>query len=249
MRPFGSIRAHQRRLHHVERQKLLQPRTSRAVKMAALFDSVAVSVENEPPAEQKPQRRPRFWIGPVVAGSCFALGFGVTQRLVALQGRPGPTAQQTFGAQRFPGSSLESLTSAGSDKDRPLFADVAAREAELAKTRPAKPKQEDDKAKQEAARLAAEARLRRQRTAAARAPVVPAVAVTEPVQNPAPELPSSGEADASETVEIERMPESVALPDPSPPAPLAAEPISEPAVAPATPVPVAVPTPAAPPAP
>jgi hypothetical protein len=206
-------------------------------------------VENQPPAEQKPQRRPRFWIGPVVAGSCFALGFGVTQRLVALQGRPAPTAQQSFGAQRFPGSSLESLTSARSDKDRPLFADVAAREAELAKTRPPKPKKKDDKAKQEAARLAAEARLRRQRTAAARAPVVPAVAVTEPVQNPAPELPASEEADAQETVEIQRMPEAVALPEPSPPAPVAAEPLRVRPVAPAIPVPVAVPTPAAPPAP
>ena len=189
--------------------------------MTALFDLVLVPKENQPSADQKRQRQPRFWIGPVVAGSCFALGFGVTQRLVALQGGEAPSGEQFFGAQRFPGSSLESLTSARSDKDRPLFADVAAREAELAKTRPPKPKKKDDKAKQEAARLAAEARLRRQRTAALR----------EPVQNAAPELPASEEADAQETVEIQRQPEAVALPDPSPTAP------------------VAVPTPAAPPAP
>jgi len=230
--------------------------------MAALFDSVAVPVDNQPPAEQKPQRRPRFWIGPVVAGSCFALGFGVTQRLVALQGGQVPTAQQSFGAQRFPGRSLESLISPRSDKDRPLFADVAAREAELAKTRPPKPKKDADKAKQEAARMAKEARLRRERMAAVAAPVVPAAAVTvleEPVRIPAPELPPQGESDGVATLDPQPLPAAVVLPEPAPLMPVAAEPVRDPVVTPRqprlqpspilAPAPLTVPAPVVPPMP
>lgn len=219
--------------------------------MAVLLAPVTAPVENQPSTEPKPQRRPRFWIGPVVAGSCFALGFGVTQRLVALQGGEAPSVQQDFAAQRFPGERLQNLTTDPTDTTRPLMADVAAREAELAKTRPPAAKEPDAKAKQEAARLANEARLRRQRTAALRAPVVPAAAVTvtdEPESIPAPQLPPQDE---------------VALPDavPATPSPLAVESVRErpitpmvssPTAAPtpsSAPFPLDVPTPAAPPLP
>ena len=35
----------------------------------------------------KPKRpaRPRFWVGPLVAGACFALGYGITQRVVLIR--------------------------------------------------------------------------------------------------------------------------------------------------------------------
>ena len=229
--------------------------------MTGLFDPVAVPVENQPQAERKPKRRPQFWIGPVVAGSCFALGFGVTQRFLALQGGEAPTAQQTFGAQRFPGHSLRSLTTAPAETERPLIADVAAREAELAKTRPPKPKTKIDKAQQEAARLADEARQHRQSTAALRAPVVPAAAVTvldESESIAIPELPPQAEEDQAPT-EIQTLPAELPFPAQDPVAPLAVEPLDEPPVTPAAPspevtpapipVPVAVPAPAAPPAP
>ena len=212
-------------------------------------------VENQPQAESKLLRKPRFWIGPVVAGSCFALGFGVTQRFVARQGRHAPAAQQSFHAHRFPGDSLERLTMARTGMERPLLADVAAREAELAKTRPLLPKKKDDKAKQEAARLANEARLRRERMAAIRAPVVPAAAVTgldESVQMPALELPPQGVTDEAGP-ELPQLPAAVALPDlgpgavdpreerPVPPA------ISSPLLNPvSTPVPFTVPSSVAP---
>ncbi len=198
--------------------------------MTALFDFVPVSAENQPSVDQKRRRQPRFWIGPVVAGSCFALGFGVTQRLMALQAGEAPSVKQFFGSQRFPGSSLDSYSIGREATTRPLMADVAAREAELAKTRPPKPNKAAQKAKQEAARLAREARERRERLAAFSAPVVPAAAVTvveEPVLIPAPELPPQGAVDAAEAIETLALPDAVTLPDPAPPLPLAAEPLSD----------------------
>ena len=111
--------------------------------MAALCAGVAVSAENQPKPAKKPRRRrPRFWVGPLVAGGCFTLGFGVTQRLIAMQGGAALPKPQAFEQQRFPGESLEALRARYPDHTRPLKADVAAREAELALTRPAKPKPE-----------------------------------------------------------------------------------------------------------
>ena len=111
--------------------------------MAALCAGVAVSAENQPkPAKKTRRRRPRFWVGPLVAGGCFTLGFGVTQRLIAMQGGVASPKPQAFEQQRFPGESLEALRARYPDHTRPLKADVAAREAELALTRPAKPKPE-----------------------------------------------------------------------------------------------------------
>ena len=139
--------------------------------MAALCAGVAVSAENQPkPAKKTRRRRPRFWVGPLVAGGCFTLGFGVTQRLIAMQGGAASPKPQTFEQQLFPGESLEALRARYPDHTRPLKADVAAREAELALTRPAKPKPE----------VKAIARREPDRTA----PLAPAMAVPE-----APTLP------------------------------------------------------------
>ena len=195
--------------------------------MTALFDFVLVPAENQPSVDQQRRRQPRFWIGPVVAGSCFALGFGVTQRLIALQSGEAPSAKQVFGSQRFPGASLDSYSIGREARTRPLMADVAAREAELAKTRPPKPDKAVQKVQQKAARLAKEAR---ERLAAFSPPVVPAAAVTvveEPVLIPAPALPPEGEVDAAEAVETWELPDAVTLPDPAPPLPRAAEPLND----------------------
>ena len=157
--------------------------------MAALCAGVAVSAENQPkPAKKTRRRRPRFWVGPLVAGGCFTLGFGVTQRLIAMQGGAASPKPQTFEQQSFPGESLEALRARYPDHTRPLKADVAAREAELALTRPAKPKPE----------VKAIARREPDRTA----PLAPAMAVPEaptlPEQvelMPAPQLPVEAEAE------------------------------------------------------
>ncbi|MCP9850035.1 hypothetical protein [Cyanobium sp. Morenito 9A2] len=49
------------------------------------------------------------WIGPLVIGLCFSLGFGLTQRLLALSETPSLDLGHRFDTQPFPGTSLESL--------------------------------------------------------------------------------------------------------------------------------------------
>ena len=166
--------------------------------MSSLFAAVAVPAETQPPLVEKPRCRPRFWVGPLVAGSCFALGFGITQRIVAMQGGESAPKPQAFNPKPFPGVGLQILRDRFEGASKPLKANVAAREAELAKTRPPKPKKVD-LAKKEAERLAAEARRLQQQTATrwARA-VLPAAVVpaaVEPLDEseliPAPELPEA----------------------------------------------------------
>ena len=31
------------------------------------------------------EAKPRFWLGPLVAGCCFAFGYGITERVLTLQ--------------------------------------------------------------------------------------------------------------------------------------------------------------------
>ena len=122
--------------------------------MSSLFAAVAVPAETQPPLVEKPRCRPRFWVGPLVAGSCFALGFGITQRIVAMQGGESAPKPQAFNPKPFPGVGLQILRDRFEGASKPLKANVAAREAELAKTRPPKPKKVD-LAKKEAAEAAA----------------------------------------------------------------------------------------------
>ena len=140
-------------------------------------------------SQQKRPKRPRFWVGPVVDGACFALGYGITQRVVMLrQGQQGPQ-QATFQQSSFPGQSLDSLRRLYG-ADQPLMGDVTAQEARDAEKR---------KINGDAEAIAAEAERRKtQQQAALRepasslpardhtpqpAPVLPAVA--EPVEDPA----------------------------------------------------------------
>ncbi len=58
----------------------------------------------------QPVSRPRNrWRGPLLAGFCFGLGYGVTQRLLALQLPSLVQLRQGFEVRQFPGTSLESL--------------------------------------------------------------------------------------------------------------------------------------------
>ena len=85
-------------------------------------------------SEQKRPKRPRFWVGPLVAGSCFALGYGITQRVVMLrEGQQGPQ-QASFQQSSFPGQSLDSLRRLYG-ADQPLMGDVRAKEARDAEKR------------------------------------------------------------------------------------------------------------------
>ena len=194
--------------------------------MTALFAAVAVPAETQPPSIEKTRHRPRFWVGPLVAGSCFALGFGITTRIVAMQGGESTPSSQAFNPKSFPGLGLQSLRDRFDGASKPLQADVAAREAELAKTRPPKPNK-DDLAKKEAERLAAQAR-RQQQTATRWAPA----AVTPP--------------DDAEVMPAPEFPEAIAPAEPMPATANSPAPVAPAPAAPAAPV---LMTPAAPPAP
>ena len=118
-----------------------------------------------PTAKSKRQARPRFWVGPLVAGACFALGYGITQRFVLIRSGLQTSEPQSFKARAFPGESLEALRLRHGENGT-LQADVAAKEKidakaskqadELKKVKLAK-ELEQRKAKEEAERIAAAA--------------------------------------------------------------------------------------------
>ncbi len=79
-------------------------------------------------SDQKRSRRPRYWVGPLVAGACFALGYGITQRVVLMRQAWDKPQQATFRQNSFPGESLDGLRRLYG-ADQPLMGDVAAQEA------------------------------------------------------------------------------------------------------------------------
>ena len=115
------------------------------------------------PTEQKNRKRPRFWLGPLLVGGCFALGYGMTQRIMILRGNTQQPQQQSFGPTPlpFPGERLEGLRRRHGGSSADLQADVAAKEAKITAKRKAK-EQAEKQAKQQAEKLAAAAALRRE---------------------------------------------------------------------------------------
>ena len=81
----------------------------------------------------------RFWVGPLVAGCCFALGYGITERVLTLQTNAEDPVPQAFTPLAFPGDSLQEIRARFSDDDPSLQVDVTALEAAEAASRPAKP--------------------------------------------------------------------------------------------------------------
>ena len=116
------------------------------------------------PKSKRPAR-PRFWVGPMIAGACFALGYGITQRVVLIRSGLDQAEPQSFRARAFPGESLEALRLRHGETGT-LEADVAAKELidakaskqanALKKAKLAK-ELEQRKAKEEAERIAAAA--------------------------------------------------------------------------------------------
>ena len=81
----------------------------------------------------------RFWVGPLVAGCCFALGYGITERVLTLQTNAEDPVPQVFTPLEFPGNSLQEIRARFSDDDPSLQVDVTALEAADAASQPAKP--------------------------------------------------------------------------------------------------------------
>ena len=108
-------------------------------------------------------RRPRFWVGPLLAGCCFSLGYGITHRLVTLQTNPEPPRQpEPFAGLEFPGQSLASMRRSEGTTES-LMVDVAAIEAKAEAERQAKAKAEEQARRQ--------AELARKEELALRAPL------------------------------------------------------------------------------
>ena len=80
-----------------------------------------------------------FWVGPLVAGCCFALGYGITERVLTLQTNVQDPAPEAFTPLAFPGDSLQEIRARFSDEDPSLQVDVSALEAAEAASRPAQP--------------------------------------------------------------------------------------------------------------
>ena len=81
----------------------------------------------------------RFWVGPLMAGCCFALGYGITERVLTLQTNAEDPVPEAFTPLAFPGDSLQEIRARFSDDDPSLQVDVTALEAAEAASRPAKP--------------------------------------------------------------------------------------------------------------
>ena len=85
------------------------------------------------------EAKARFWLGPLVAGCCFALGYGITERVLTLQNNVEDPAPEAFTPLAFPGDSLQEIRTRFSDDDSSLQVDVTALEAAEAASRPAQP--------------------------------------------------------------------------------------------------------------
>ena len=82
---------------------------------------------------------PRFWMGSLVAGCCFALGYGIADRVLTLQVNVEDPASEAFVPLAFPGDSLQEIRARFSDDDPSLHGDVPGLESAEATSRPAKP--------------------------------------------------------------------------------------------------------------
>ena len=78
----------------------------------------------------------RFWVGPLVAGCCFALGYGITHRVLTLQTNVEDPVPEAFTPIAFPGDSLQEIRARFRDDDAPLQVDVTSLEAVEAASRP-----------------------------------------------------------------------------------------------------------------
>ena len=67
------------------------------------------AAQARPPQSAARARRQPAWAGPLVAGLCFGLAYGITQRVVSLNVGELIRFGQGFDVQVFPGTTLESL--------------------------------------------------------------------------------------------------------------------------------------------
>lgn len=93
--------------------------------------------------ESQPVKRPRFWVGPFVAGCCFALGYGITHRVVTLQSNAETPTPESFEPALFPGESMEALRGRNGGDSDSFQVDLKAVEARLEAEREKDPDAEE----------------------------------------------------------------------------------------------------------
>jgi hypothetical protein len=120
---------------------------------------------------QPTQPRPQpLWKGPLIAGVCFGLAYGITQRLLSFNVAELIRIGPGFDVQVFPGTSLESLKLRFGDAQGEIRGDLELQELE---------RQQEQEAKQRAeAAKQAEEELQRANQ-------------LEPLSEPEPPAPSS----------------------------------------------------------
>ena len=156
------------------------------LRMAADIDQPAVAM-----------RQSRFWLTPLLVGSCFSLGYGITHRLMAMPSAMRDPKPEAFAAQPFPGSSLKELRALHGVQG-PLQVDLAE-EAASTEAKDPQPKPKPVAAPQAVATATTE-------------PAVIEPVVAEPVVV----QPEVVQADAVPP-QVDRSPLILPLPEPSPP--------------------------------
>ena len=78
-------------------------------------------------------------MGPLLVGCCFALGYGVAERVLVLQTNAADPVREAFTPLAFPGNSLQEIRARFGDEDPSLQVDVTALEAVEPASRPVKP--------------------------------------------------------------------------------------------------------------
>ena len=108
---------------------------------------------NAASAQQTPSapRLRQLWKGPLVAGLCFGLAYGVTQRLLGFRVGELIRFGSGFDVQEFPGTSLESLKLRFGDAAAEIKGDLELQELERQQQQQAQEREEE--AKQAAAEL------------------------------------------------------------------------------------------------
>ena len=171
-------------------------------------------------SDQKRSRRPRYWVGPLVAGACFALGYGITQRVVLMRQALDKPQQATFRQNSFPGESLDGLRRRYG-ADQPLMGDVAAQEALDAEQR---------KVNEQAEAIAKQAKQREQaQQAAVQEPWTvqeEPVSTAAPVAAPALDIDQQESADWAQPAEVLTPNDEAVAPAPA----SATDPVVEPSV-------------------
>ena len=182
--------------------------------------SIPVATMTTTSSDQQRSRRPRFWVGPLVAGACFALGYGITQRVLLMQQVWDKPQQATFRQNSFPGETLDGLRRRYG-ADQPLMGDVATKEALDAAQRDAN---------QQAEALAKEAKRREQGQQAVVAEPVKvnqeSELTAEPVASPNPDLVDEVVPEVAQPAAVVSPNPAPALPEPEAVLPSASEPES-----------------------